>query len=121
MVFYTCGSDFPECLLMAGNLEGSILSKKRSFEDAIDQFLDNPAYEIEGGHSYLPFVKRITFPIYLFLIFLMTWNLLESINVFSSGINQILTALLTGLMVGPILNFDRAVALWVRSRQLKND
>ena len=121
MVLNTYRPDFPECFLMDGNLEGSNLSKKRSFEDAIDQFLDNPAYDIEGGSSYLPFVKRITFPIYLFLIFLLTWNLLVSINLFSSGVNQILTALITGLMVGPILNFDRAVALWVRRQQLENN
>jgi uncharacterized protein (DUF2062 family) len=53
---------------------------------------------------------RVAIPIFILIVALLAWSLTS---------NQILTALITGIALGPIMNFDRAVALWIKHRQLR--
>lgn len=86
------------------------MSGKRNFEDSLDRVINNPSHEMTGGFSYLPILMRVAIPIFILIVALLAWSLTS---------NQILTALITGIALGPIMNFDRAVALWIKHRQLR--
>ncbi len=85
------------------------MSSKRNFEDSLDRVINNPSHDLTGVFSYLPILMRVAIPIFILIVALLTWSLTS---------NKILTALITGLSLGPIMNFDRAVALWIKRRQL---
>jgi len=79
---------------------------KQGLEDMVDRVIDNPAYDMLGG--YHMFLRRITIPILLLLIFMIVYDFL--LGYLSSDGTLILTALVTGLSVGPIFGLERYFA-----------
>jgi|TARA_B110000495_G_scaffold152570_1_gene135582 hypothetical protein len=74
-------------------------SKRKGFPDLVDNAIDNPAYELFGGYGI--FLRRLFIPIIIALVGIFTYDL--------TG-NQILSAIIAGLSVGPIFNLERYVA-----------
>ena len=72
----------------------------------VDKVVNNPAYELLGGYQL--FLRRVTIPIVLMLILLL------SFTIFSNFLNQqgatFIAFGFTGLMVGPVFNLDRYIA-----------
>ena len=58
-----------------------------------------------GGYQI--FIRRMAIPTFLLIFALMVWSITE---------HKLLTAILTGLAVGPAFNLDRGLAEWVRRR-----
>ena len=58
--------------------------------------------------SYHIFLRRVTIPIILILVFMMVYDLLSKF--ISDDMTLILSALITGLSVGPILGLERYFA-----------
>ncbi len=58
-----------------------------------------------GGYQI--FIRRMLIPTLLVLFAMFVWSITE---------HQLVTAVITGLAVGPAFNFDRAVAEWLRRR-----
>ena len=71
--------------------------------ELVDQLLGNPAFDQLG--VYHIFFRRAAIPILLFLIGLLTYTLLDSI--LSHQINIVVSFVVVGLSVGPILNLER--------------
>ena len=78
----------------------------------VDRVIDNPAYDMFGGYHI--FLRRVTIPIILILVFMMVYDFLSKF--LSDDTTMILSALITGLSVGPILGLERYFA---ESRQEK--
>ena len=79
---------------------------KQGIDQMVDRVIDNPAYEMFGG--YHMFLRRVTIPILLILIFMIVYDFL--LRYLSSDITLILSALVTGLSVGPIFGLERYFA-----------
>ncbi len=79
------------------------LPKKHDLSDRVDDIINNPAYEMLGGYQI--FIRRMAIPAFLLIFGLFVWTLTE---------HKLLTAVLTGLAVGPAFNLDRALAEWLR-------
>jgi len=79
---------------------------KQGLEEMVDRVIDNPAYDMLGG--YHMFLRRITIPILLILIFMIVYDFL--LVYLSSDVTLILTALVTGLSVGPIFGLEMYLA-----------
>ncbi|MEE3319041.1 MAG: hypothetical protein VX182_04870 [Candidatus Thermoplasmatota archaeon] len=75
----------------------------KGLEEMVDRAMDNPAYDMFGG--YHMFLRRVTIPITLILIAMMVYTFLS--GYLSDDISLILTALVTGLSVGPIFGLER--------------
>ena len=75
----------------------------KGLEEMVDRAMDNPAYDMFGG--YHMFLRRVTIPITLILIAMMVYTVLS--GYLSDDISLILTALVTGLSVGPIFGLER--------------
>ena len=90
--------------------EERLLSRKRNFEDTLDGVINNPAYDMLGGYQI--FIRRMAIPTFILIFALIIWSITS---------NKILTAFITGIAIGPILNFDRAIAHWFRLRKIKNE
>ena len=75
----------------------------KGLEEMVDRAMDNPAYDMFGG--YHMFLRRVTIPITLILIAMMVYTFLS--GYLSDDIRLILTALVTGLSVGPIFGLER--------------
>ena len=75
----------------------------KGLEEMVDRAMDNPAYDMFGG--YHMFLRRVTIPITLSLIAMMVYTFLS--GYLSDDISLILTALVTGLSVGPIFGLER--------------
>ena len=75
----------------------------KGLEEMVDRAMDNPAYDMFGG--YHMFLRRVTIPIALILIAMMVYTFLS--GYLSDDISLILTALVTGLSVGPIFGLER--------------
>ena len=58
-----------------------------------------------GGYQI--FIRRMAIPTFLLIFALMLWSI--------TG-HKLLTAILTGLAVGPAFNLDRGLAEWLRRR-----
>ena len=58
-----------------------------------------------GGYQI--FLRRMLIPVVLVLFAMLVWSITE---------HQLVTAVITGLAVGPAFNFDRAVAEWLKRR-----
>ena len=71
--------------------------------EVVDQLLGNPAFDQLGGYHI--FFRRAAIPILLFLIGLLTYTLLDSI--LPHQINIVVSFVVVGLSVGPILNLER--------------
>jgi hypothetical protein len=80
---------------------------KQGLEDMVDRVIDNPAYDMFGG--YHMFLRRVTIPILLILIFMIVYDFL--LGYLSSDLTLILSALVTGLSVGPIIGLETYFAI----------
>ena len=80
--------------------------------DRVDDVINNPAYDMLGGYHI--FLRRMLIPIFIILIALLVWTITEPIS--SSLTRKVVTAIITGLTLGPVTNFDRGVAEWLRRR-----
>ena len=85
---------------------------KQGLEEMVDRVIDNPAYDMLGG--YHMFLRRVTIPILLILIFMIVYDFL--LGYLSSDLTLILSALLTGLSVGPILGIETYFAMRRQSK-----
>ena len=81
--------------------------------DRVDGVINNPAYEMLGGYHI--FLRRMLIPIFIILIALLVWTFTEP-YISSSLVHKVVTAIITGLSLGPVMNFDRGVAEWLRRR-----
>ena len=79
---------------------------KQGIDQMVDRVIDNPAYEMFGGYHI--FLRRVTIPILLILIFMIVYDFL--LRYLSGDLTLILSALITGLSVGPILGLERYFA-----------
>ena len=79
---------------------------KQGIDQMVDRVIDNPAYDMFGG--YHMFLRRVTIPILLILIFMIVYDFL--LGYLSSDLTLIISALITGLSVGPILGLERYFA-----------
>jgi len=80
---------------------------KQGLEEMVDRVIDNPAYDMFGG--YHMFLRRVTIPILLILIFMIVYDFL--LGYLSSDHTLILSALVTGLSVGPIIGLETYFAI----------
>ena len=80
---------------------------KQGLEEMVDRVIDNPAYDMLGG--YHMFLRRVTIPILLILIFMIVYDFL--LKYLSSDLTLILSALATGLSVGPIIGLETYFAM----------
>ena len=79
---------------------------KQGIDQMVDRVIDNPAYDMFGGYHI--FLRRVTIPILLILIFMIVYDFL--LRYLSGDLTLILSALITGLSVGPILGLERYFA-----------
>tara|TARA_B100000900_G_scaffold416219_1_gene450204 strand:+ start:5413 stop:5661 length:249 start_codon:yes stop_codon:yes gene_type:complete len=75
-------------------------SGKKGFPELLDDAIDNPAFELFGGYHL--FLRRFLIPLILALLFLFVYDLFD---------NVIISAVITGLSVGPIINLERYMAI----------
>ena len=80
---------------------------KEVLDEMVFCFLQKPAYDMLGG--YHMFLRRVTIPILLILIFMIVYDFL--LGYLSSDLTLILSALVTGLSVGPILGIETYFAM----------
>ena len=80
---------------------------KQGLDEMVDRDLNNPAYDMLGG--YHMFLRRVTIPILLILIFMIVYDFL--LGYLSSDLTLILSALVTGLSVGPIFGLETYFAM----------
>jgi hypothetical protein len=80
---------------------------KQGLDEMVDRVLNNPAYDMLGG--YHMFLRRVTIPILLILIFMIVYDFL--LGYLSSDLTLILSALVTGLSVGPIFGLETYFAM----------
>ena len=73
---------------------------KKGFPELLDDAIDNPAFELLGGYHL--FLRRLLIPVVLAILFLFINDLIE---------NLIISAFITGLFLGPIMNFERYLAI----------
>ena len=85
-----------------------IMPSKRNFGDTVDDIINNPAYDMLGGYHI--FLRRMVIPFFLVIIVMLLWELTQ---------NQIVTAVLTGLMAGPVFGLERVIAEWQIRKQSK--
>ena len=83
---------------------------KNPHESIVDKVVNNPAYELLGGYQL--FLRRVTIPIILVLILLLSYTLFS--NLTNSDNATILALGFTGLLLGPVLNLDRLLAQWLK-------
>ncbi len=85
---------------------------KQGLDDMVDRVLNNPAYDMLGG--YHMFLRRVAIPILLILIFMIVYDFL--LKYLSSDLTLILSALVTGLSVGPIIGLETYFAMRRQSK-----
>ena len=85
---------------------------KQGLDEMVDRVLNNPAYDMLGG--YHMFLRRVTIPILLILIFMIVYDFL--MKYLSSDLTLILSALATGLSVGPIIGLETYFAMRRQSK-----
>ena len=85
---------------------------KQGLDEMVDRVLNNPAYDMLGG--YHMFLRRVTIPILLILIFMIVYDFL--LKYLSSDLTLILSALVTGLSVGPIIGLETYFAIRRQSK-----
>ena len=84
----------------------------QGLDEMVDRVLNNPAYDMLGG--YHMFLRRVNIPILLILIFMIVYDFL--LGYLSSDLTLILSALATGLSVGPILGIETYFAMRRQSK-----
>ena len=85
-----------------------IMPSKRNFGDTVDDMINNPAYEMLGGYHI--FFCFFLIPFFLLIIAMLIWQLTH---------NHMVTAVLTGLMCGPVFGLERVFAEWQIRKQSK--
>ena len=85
---------------------------KQGLDEMVDRVLNNPAYDMLGG--YHMFLRRVAIPILLILIFMIVYDFL--LKYLSSDLTLILSALVTGLSVGPIIGLETYFAMRRQSK-----
>ena len=66
-----------------------------------------------GGYHI--FLRRMLIPIIIILLALLVWTFTEP-YISSSLTHKLVTAIVTGLALGPVTSFDRAIAEWLKRR-----
>ncbi|HJL54887.1 MAG: hypothetical protein QGF28_03380 [Candidatus Thalassarchaeaceae archaeon] len=69
----------------------------------IDRVIGNPAFDQMGGYHI--FFRRVAIPLLLFCLGLLTYTILD--GHLSDRTNLIVSFMVVGLSLGPILNFER--------------
>ena len=77
--------------------------KNSGFEDLIDRMIENPAYDQMGGYQI--FLRRFAIPVIMILIALFIYTSLD--GYVSSSWNLVITSVITGSSLGPILAAER--------------
>ena len=73
----------------------------------IDRIIDNPAYDQMGGYQI--FLRRFAIPVVMILIALFVYTTMD--QYISSSWNLVITAIVTGSSLGPILAEERYLAI----------
>lgn len=71
--------------------------------ELIDKVIGNPAFDQLGGYHI--FFRRAAIPLLLFVIGLLTYTILDGF--LSSQTTLVVSFMVVGLSLGPILNFER--------------
>ncbi len=82
-------------------------TQKPGLEEMIDRIIDNPAYDQMGGYQI--FLRRFAIPVIMILLSLFVYTSMD--QYISSSLNIVVTAVLTGSSLGPILALERYLAL----------
>ena len=86
--------------------------KNSGFEDLIDRMIENPAYDQMGGYQI--FLRRFAIPVIMILIALFIYTSLD--GYVSSSWNLVITSVITGSSLGPILAAERYLAMRNRKK-----
>ena len=98
--------DIPRCTSVANRLR--IMSAKNpGLDDMIDRIIDNPAYDQMGGYQI--FLRRFAIPVIMILIALFVYTTLD--QHISSSWNLVITSIVPGSSLGPILAAERYLAI----------
>ena len=98
--------DIPRRTSVANRLR--IMSAKNpGLDDMIDRIIDNPAYDQMGGYQI--FLRRFAIPVIMILIALFVYTTLD--QYISSSWNLVITSIVTGSSLGPILAAERYLAI----------
>ena len=81
--------------------------KNSGFEDLIDRMIENPAYDQMGGYQI--FLRRFAIPVIMILIALFIYTSLD--EYVNSSWNLVITSIITGSSLGPILAAERYLSL----------
>ena len=81
--------------------------KNSGFDDLIDRMIENPAYDQMGGYQI--FLRRFAIPVIMILIALFIYTSLD--GYVSSSWNLVITSVITGSSLGPILAAERYLAM----------
>jgi hypothetical protein len=88
------------------------MSQDNNGPELVDKVIGNPAFEQLGGYHI--FFRRAAIPLLLFVIGLLTYTILD--RFFSHQTNLIISFVVVGLSLGPILNLERYFGI-LRSRK----
>jgi|TARA_B100000959_G_scaffold9332_1_gene9435 hypothetical protein len=88
------------------------MSQGKNGPELVDKVIGNPAFEQLGGYHI--FFRRAAIPLLLFVIGLLTYTILD--RFLSHQTNLIISFVVVGLSLGPILNLERYFGI-LRSRK----
>ena len=77
-------------------------------ENLVDKAISNPAFDQMFG--YYIFFRRVAIPIFLFILGLFTYTILDSFS-FSQDTSLIISFMIVGLSLGPVMNSERYLGL----------
>ena len=83
----------------------------------VDKAISNPAFDQMFG--YYIFFRRVAIPIFLFILGLFTYTILDSFS-FSQDTSLIISFMIVGLSLGPVMNSERYLGL-ILSRKKDHD
>jgi len=86
-------------------------------DNLVDKAISNPAFDQMFG--YYIFFRRVAIPIFLFILGLFTYTILESFS-FSRDTSLIISFMIVGLSLGPVMNSERYLGL-ILSRRKDHD
>ncbi len=83
-------------------------------DNIVDKAISNPAFDQMFG--YYIFFRRVAIPIFLFILGLFTYTILESFSV-SQDTSLIISFMIVGLSLGPVMNSERYLGLILSKRK----
>ena len=83
-------------------------------ETLVDKAISNPAFE--QMHGYYIFFRRAALPILLFIWGLFIYTVLDSFGI-SHDTNIIISAMIVGLSLGPVMNSERYIGVILSRRK----